>query len=227
MLTVSAPIEAKSTAAVYSIAPKKSTQEIIDYFVSQLKRSNLSQELSDKLTAINWNIDVYAKIAAYASNDVESMAKYGIDPNKGILLMGPIGCGKTEVMMLLRSIIKPGFKVENIFDIMLGFNTKGDAVLIPFRKGPILSSTQKQIYCFFDDLGVERTGSYFGTKAEIGIDLIYMRHLNFKETGAKSYFTTNMNVDEITNNYKDISRSRLREMCNVIQFSKNAPDLRA
>lgn len=206
--------------------PKTRTQEILRIMLKGLMEGELPPEVKEKLKAVDWNIDALTKIAAFGANDYETMKESGMSPHKGLLTLGPIGSGKTEAMLKVRQLTKPGFKHENMFDIMLNFNTKGDAALLPFRHGPKFSSTQLPMDCFFDDLGVERTGSYFGTKAEIGIDLIYMRHLLFKKTGAKSHFTTNMNIEELTTNYKDISRSRLREMCNLVQFSKNAPDLR-
>jgi energy-coupling factor transporter ATP-binding protein EcfA2 len=154
------------------------------------------------------------------------MHRLNINPNKGLLIMGPVGCGKTEIMSMLKKFIKPGIKDEYVYDIMANYNAEGDRALKPFRHGPIHSATGKPIECLFDDLGVDRPSNHFGNRILIGQDLIYIRHLLFKKTRAKSHFTTNLNVEELTEYYKDISRSRLREMCNVIQYPKDAPDLR-
>lgn len=226
MSTGSAQTETRNLAAHFNPNPKDLTKMILEKFIDSLQKKQWPSQVKEKLRELDWNKEQLRQIAAYAANDNATMEALNINPNKGLLLMGPIGCGKTEALLIARNFIKPGFKYENMHDLMLKFNTKGDAGLAPYRHGPIHPSTQQPIDCFFDDLGIERTGSYYGNKAEIGIDLIYMRHLLYKRSGAKSHFTTNMNLEELTNNYKDVSRSRLREMCNLIQFPKDAPDLR-
>jgi len=45
------------------------------------------------------------KLCIYFINDYVSCKKMNIDPNKGILLSGPVGCGKTSLMKLLPHIV--------------------------------------------------------------------------------------------------------------------------
>ncbi|WP_299818046.1 hypothetical protein [uncultured Pontibacter sp.] len=184
------------------------------------------QETREKLIEFNWHRNIFEILAAYAANDVDAMHRLQINPKKGFLLMGPVGCGKTEAIMMLRKFIKPGLKCEFMYDIKTACSIKGEAAITPFRFGPIHSTSSKQIECLFDDLGVDVPINYFGRYIHIGQELIYGRHLNFKKTGVRSHFTTNLNVEELTEYYKEISGSRLREMCNVVQYPDDAPDLR-
>ena len=44
---------------------------------------------------------VIYKLIAYFLKDTEAFLRYGVDINKGILLAGPIGCGKTALMTIM------------------------------------------------------------------------------------------------------------------------------
>ena len=48
---------------------------------------------------------VLLKLCNYMVRDFGNCSKYGIDPDKGILLSGPVGCGKTTLMKLLRHLV--------------------------------------------------------------------------------------------------------------------------
>ena len=45
------------------------------------------------------------KLLIYAIRDNENAFKLGLDLNKGILLSGPIGCGKTSIMHLIKPFL--------------------------------------------------------------------------------------------------------------------------
>lgn len=73
---------------------------------------------------------VIFKLLVYMIRDQENCKKHHIDPNKGILLSGPVGCGKTSLMHLLRffcpqgksHIVKPAREVAFEF-IRNGYET--------------------------------------------------------------------------------------------------------
>src|SRR5680860_1155233 len=44
-------------------------------------------------------------LSNYFIRDEQNCKKYKIDPNKGILISGPVGCGKTSLMRLLKNIV--------------------------------------------------------------------------------------------------------------------------
>lgn len=48
---------------------------------------------------------ILLKLCNYIIKDYDSCKKDGIDPNKGLLLSGPVGCGKTSLMRLLKFLV--------------------------------------------------------------------------------------------------------------------------
>ena len=51
------------------------------------------------------DIEIIRKLCHYFIKDKDNCEKYEIDIDKGILLSGPVGCGKTTLMKLLRHIV--------------------------------------------------------------------------------------------------------------------------
>ncbi|MDX1784327.1 MAG: ATPase, partial [Aequorivita vladivostokensis] len=49
--------------------------------------------------------DILLKLCSYFIKDTENCKKFDIDVEKGILLSGPVGCGKTSLMKLLRHLV--------------------------------------------------------------------------------------------------------------------------
>ncbi|NBR16278.1 MAG: ATPase, partial [Crocinitomicaceae bacterium] len=47
------------------------------------------------------DLTIISKLVVYFTKCENFYEKYSIDPNKGILLAGPIGCGKTSLMTLM------------------------------------------------------------------------------------------------------------------------------
>lgn len=226
MSTGSARTNQKDTMRVSKLHTGPSKEEIYYGFLNSLKERAWPKDIYEKLKAVDFNKSIYKKLAAYAANDLNSMENLGLDPKKGLLLMGPVGCGKSESMIFLGKVMRPGFKHERIHNIVTAYNLNGDAGSVPRIKGPKRPNSHIYADMYIDDLGTERTGSFFGAKAELGTDLILTRYQFFKEDNTKTHFTTNLFPEDLTASYQPICTSRLREMCNTIYYSEEAPDLR-
>ena len=50
------------------------------------------------------DLEIIYKLSCYFIQDHQTCKKLNIDPQKGILLSGPVGCGKTTLMKLLRHL---------------------------------------------------------------------------------------------------------------------------
>ena len=95
------------------------------------------------------------KLIAYFLKDEAACFQYDINGNKGILLSGPIGCGKTSLMNLMKYLTPTEHKffVKPCRDISFEFIQDGYQIIHKYSKGKLYESEPKTI-CF-DDLGTE------------------------------------------------------------------------
>lgn len=158
-------------------------------------------------------------LSNYFIRDTENCRKHKIDPDKGILISGPVGCGKTSLMRLLKNIVphQRQYEVIPARNIVFGFNHLGFKTIEDYGNAGF--------FCF-DDLGAEPTGRYFGKDCNVMGELLLSRHELFLQAKIKTHATTNLIADEIEERYGSRVRSRMRQMFNLINFDKNTQDKR-
>lgn len=163
--------------------------------------------------------EILYKLCCYYIMDKASCDKFGIDINKGILLTGPVGCGKTYMMRLLKHMV-PHFRPYEVIptrNIVFGFNNIGYRIIEQYG--------DHQFYCF-DDLGVEPSGRYFGKDCNVLGEILLSRYDLFLKHKLKTHATTNLNADELEERYGNRVRSRMRELFNLVAFDKKSKDKR-
>ena len=163
--------------------------------------------------------DILLKLSNYFIRDEERCTKYGIDIDKGILLSGPVGCGKTSLMQLLRHIVpnQRPYEVIPSRNIAFAFNHLGYKVVEDYGN--------HGVFCF-DDLGVESRGRYYGKDCNVLGEILISRHDLFIKHKIKTHATTNLNAVELEERYGERVRSRMRQMFNLIAFEKGSEDKR-
>jgi DNA replication protein DnaC len=162
----------------------------------------------------------------YFLND-EIMAKtIEIDLNKGILLSGPIGCGKTSLMNLMRHVPEQErkFILKPTREISFEFIKEGYEVIQRYCSGNKLQNGIKN-YCF-DDLGTENNLKYFGNECNVMGEILLSRYDLFINKKIITHITTNLSASEIEAAYGNRVRSRLRQMLNLIAFNPITKDKR-
>jgi predicted ATPase len=164
--------------------------------------------------------DLLHKLISYGISSEEQCENHGLDPKKGILLTGPVGCGKTSLMTLLPSFMYPfqKYQVKNTREIAAEFHKDGFETIQKYglRQKPIC----------LDDLGVEQNIKHFGNECNTIGEILLHRYDLFVNEGIVTHATTNLNADELEDIYGIRVRSRLRTMFNLVSFPEGTVDKR-
>jgi len=165
------------------------------------------------------DIAVIRKLCHYFIKDKAYCERNDIDPDKGILLSGPVG--KTTLMKLLRHIVpmQRPYEIVPCRNVTFSYNHLG------FKTIEDYGNTKS--FCF-DDLGIEPAGRFYGRDLNVMAEVLLSRYELFLETNAKvkTHATSNLSADELEVLYGNRVRSRMRELFNLIAFDTKAGDKR-
>ena len=165
------------------------------------------------------------KLIAYFLKDEVTCYQYNIDLNKGILLSGPVGSGKTTLMNLMKTLTatEHKFYIKPCRDISFEFIQDGYEIIQKYSKGKLYPDPKT--ICF-DDLGTEKNLKYYGNECNVMAELILSRYDLFISKKIYTHITTNLSASERETAYGNRVRSRLRSMVNLIAFDKTIKDKR-
>jgi energy-coupling factor transporter ATP-binding protein EcfA2 len=170
------------------------------------------------------------KLIAYSLQDQKMVKRVNINLEKGILLSGPIGCGKTTLMTLMKSLVPQDQKyfVKSCREVSFEFIKEGYGVIQKYSK-PRPHQKKAGTICF-DDLGTESNLKYFGNECNVMGEILLSRYDDFchPELSRRvlTHLTTNLSASEIEQFYGNRIRSRLRESFNLIAFPNHTKDKR-
>jgi DNA replication protein DnaC len=189
------------------------------------------QDFGKSFSILEEDKPTITKLAAYFLKDTYTCNQEKILLHKGILLSGPVGCGKTSLMHLMKYfsnhqqaiyILKPCREVS------FEFIKDGYEVMNRYGRNSFAKSGQTEIprhYCF-DDLGTENNLKYFGNECNVMAEVLLTRYDLFISRKLITHITTNLAAGEIEKMYGNRVRSRMRELCNLIAFPSVAIDKR-
>jgi DNA replication protein DnaC len=187
------------------------------WFITQLEVHG-KQQFGEHFVIHEKDHDIIRRLAVYFLADATLAARLGIDLSKGILLTGPVGCGKTCLMTLMQLVRKPerGFTFKPAREVSFEFIQRGYQVIQHYSR---MSYNQAgpRTYCF-DDLGAERALKYFGNECNVLAEIILSRYDHYIASDMLTHLTTNLSATEIEESYGPRVRSRMREMFNLISF---------
>ena len=182
----------------------------------------------DRFTIDPDDTEIIQKLTAYFLQDSRALAHFNLDPHKGILLSGPVGCGKTSLVTLIRSLIPPleRYGVKSCREVTFDFIRDGYEVVQRYSTHAYRSSDRQPLAFCFDDLGAESTLKYYGNECNVMGEILLSRYDHFIKAGMITHATTNLSASELESYYGSRVRSRMREMFNLVAFDRNARDKR-
>ncbi len=162
--------------------------------------------------------EIIFKLIVYFVGDKLNAEKLGLELQKGILLTGPIGCGKTSLMNLMRFVPPPerNHIMKTCRDVSFEFIQEGYEVIWRYSRMSFNNGHSK-IYCF-DDLGTEQSLKYFGNECNVMGEVLLSRYEYFSTQKMLTHLTTNLSASEIEGIYGNRVRSRLRETFNLVNL---------
>ena len=212
--------EIREGGVVYSLGKQKGKEIIYDFpkILTYLQAKGKIL-FGEHFRIYEEDRDLLYSLSNYFIRDIENCKKLKLDPHKGILLSGPVGCGKTSLMRLFK-YINPSqrqYEVVSSRNITFGFNHIGFKTVQDYGDSG---------YFCFDDLGLEPSGKFFGQECEVMGEILLSRHELFQKHKLRTHATTNLGATELEERYGHRVRSRMRQLFNLISFEKQAKDKR-
>jgi len=169
---------------------------------------------------------VITKLLCYFRRDVAMAEKLAVNLNKGILLTGPIGCGKSSLMFMLRNFqpVESRFIIRPCRDVSFEFSREGFETINKYTHRSF-KNHNPIVYCF-DDLGAEHNMKYFGITSNVMAEVMLTRYDLFINRKLLTHITSNLCASEIENIYGQRLRSKMREAFNLMAFVDASPDKR-
>lgn len=174
-----------------------------------------------------FDLEVLTKLIVYAIRDEVKAKEFAIDLNKGILLTGPEGCGKTAIMALLRPFFnsKASYKIKSCREITFAF-LKNKAKAFQDYTQKENSTVRLAGYCF-DDLGAEQNIKHYDHDNQNAIEtLLLQRYEDSKNSTVVTHITSSLTPDAIKAHYGVAFYSKIEAMCTVVSFGDASRDKR-
>lgn len=149
------------------------------------------------------------------------------ESGKGLMLCGPVGCGKTTLMKIFSENQKQSYAVVSARTPSYEFAKEGfdgiEKYYTEFHLGQN-RFRQSEYGCCFDDLGTEDEKKNFGNSVNVMLEILLNRYDKTKI--GSTHITTNLTADQIKETYGERAASRMRQMFKMITFDINSKDLR-
>jgi len=184
------------------------------------------------------NRDVIANICRYFANDVNFKG----DLNKGLILMGGVGVGKTSIMRFFLKNQRFSYRVDSCRDVESNFASIGDEYIDKVSSNLDIAGNadpfgHKIIGFCFDDLGTEANGKHYGKEKNVMAEVILNRYDNASAELSlppnerrmpfiSTHLTTNLTTDELKKQYGTRVTDRMKQMFNLIKFPVDAKSWR-
>lgn len=175
------------------------------------------QRLCHGWTIDDHNREAVTRCAAWLAREPME----GMDLNKGLLVIGNVGTGKSLLMRVIREAMRTAygsqFGIRSCQDLVRAFNDGGYDAISTWMDTP---------HACFDDLGAEVDAIHFGSRTNLMAEIIEARYDRLSSgKPCRTHFTSNLGTDAIGERYRERAYSRLRHKCNVIDLGAAATSI--
>lgn len=170
---------------------------------------------------------VYEKVYQYFAQDKAFLThnkKYSFD--KGLLICGTYGTGKSIMMMIYSKLIYnrfklPDFEFVDSMSVVNEFLLSGFSIIDKYSINHFWSRTRNRDFVpkglTIDDLGMEDTNvTSYGNKANVMEQILFARYRLFISKGMITHATTNCDPKKLGGLYGPRMADRFNEMFNKI-----------
>lgn len=171
--------------------------------------------------------ELFQELTAYFGGFPQHCKKIK-EHHKTILIIGPVGTGKTEILKLFTSNPVASFLPKDALAINNQARTKDklDSTILQYSNlinskdvgGSQSYFGQKEIGLMIDDIGTENELNSYGNKVEVIAEILLNRYTNLKAINRiTTILLTNLNTKELGEKYGTRIFDRLKEQsCNFI-----------
>ena len=171
---------------------------------------------------------VIMRLITYFLQDESVATDQDIDLYKGLLITGPIGCGKTAIMQIINALLPQEKKyiVRSCRSISMDYIADGHETIRRYTTDSFELYSKKPKTVYFDDVGCEHDVNHWGNLNNVMETILLLRYESFMDFHMQTYISTNLSSTELEVKYGPRVRSRLRQMCQLIAFSTESKDKR-
>ncbi|MCX6152754.1 MAG: hypothetical protein NT007_01200 [Candidatus Kapabacteria bacterium] len=172
---------------------------------------NIGKRLEPKFEINADNSEYYNQLKYYFTND----SRFNGDLNKGLLLVGNNGSGKTLALTIFQIITL----IKDKGNFFMMYDT--DEIIDEFTKYGRPSIEQFNNY---GDIAIDELGqdsglhNFFGTKEDPTELLLSRRYIVFKSNGFKTHCISNLDANALQERFSPKIYDRICEMFNLMPF---------
>lgn len=177
-----------------------------------------------------YNTPVIVNMLHYINGSKNEDEKYFIgelkdfDLNKGIMLAGNVGVGKSELFKILHRYCyvtknPNAFRIESIETLSMHFKKNSNFDFFNERETSLNIGGVKRygIHLCINEFGYNLSDKNYGVNFSDSFSSFIMRRYElFKSTGLLTHATTNMNKEELIESFDPPVVDRMKEMFNLV-----------
>ena len=225
--------DVEGAAGKYKITPSKSIYEIALENLNSVNKTRINERLNisfeEAIMVLQAIIRISGKNLIYTETEKEiirNLIKYFLndgtgkyDIKKGIYMYGFYGSGKTQLLQLFQAFTN--LLNYNKFD-KINYKILNDKIKIQGIKAA--ENISKYNNLFVDDLGFlnESKINSFGNTYDLLMSIVNERYEKWFYSNIKTFYTTNILIDNIKEIYGEGISGRIIDSCNLIKFTETS-----